>query len=186
MRTLRRNSWLLGAIHHPHYFYLSIVHILSHSPYHCLWWLLQLQPNVKQTLAAAAAAAIARLLDVHPAAHIITSQYQSTKANQQHPCGRQIEQRRQLQYLLTPRPLVVIDYEEGQDGRQGVVGDDHGTNDGTEDEDEDDDVLNCDVRQHDVSSRMEREDNEMVEMATTTFTDESNTTENRFQFTSKW
>ena len=46
---------------------------------------------------------------------------------------------------------MVIDYEEGQDGRQGVVVDDHGTNDGTEDEDEDDDddddVLNCDVRQ---------------------------------------
>ncbi len=58
-----------------------------------------------------------------------------------------------------------------------MVGDDHGTNDGTQDED--DDVLSIAMSvSHDVSAQMEREDNEMVEMATTTVIDESNTTEN--------
>ncbi len=60
-----------------------------------------------------------------------------------------------------------------------MVGNDHGTNDSTEDKD--DDVLSIATSvSHDVSSQiMEREDKEMVEMTTdTTVIGESNTTEN--------
>ena len=57
-----------------------------------------------------------------------------------------------------------------------MVGNDHGTNDGTEDED--DDVSSIAMSVSHVSSQMEREDNEMVGMATGTVIDESNTTEN--------
>lgn len=75
--------------------------------------------------------------------------------------------------------MAGIGSEEGQDGRQGVVGNDHGTNDGTEDED--DDVLSIATSvSHDVSSQItEREDKEMVEMTPDTpVIGESNTTEN--------
>ena len=81
-------------------------------------------------------------------------------------------------FLLTPRPLTGIDYEEGQDGRKGVVGNDHGTNDGTDDDDDDVSSIAMSVSVSDVSSQMEMEDDEMVEMATDTVIDESNTTEN--------
>ena len=61
-------------------------------------------------------------------------------------------------FLLTPRPLTGIDYEEGQDGRKGVVGNDHGTNDGTDDDDDDVSSIAMSVSVSDVSSQMEMED----------------------------
>ncbi len=82
--------------------------------------------------------------------------------------------------LQTPRTLAGIGYEEGKDGRQGVVGNDHGTNDGTEDKDDVLSIATSVSHDHDVSSQIiEREDKEMVEMTTDTpVIGESSTTEN--------